>query len=120
MRKKIKQYCINNLDCYYVTNFGINYYPALLKNIDLVIGNSSSGIIEAHSVKTYSLNIGDRQKGRIISRNILNCKNDSYEITNNLNKIINNYKKYNVKTKIKVASFNKFQKYLDKIITYEK
>ena len=38
----------------------------------------------------------------------------------NLNKLINNYKKYNVKTKIKVASFNKFKNYLDKIITHEK
>ena len=87
--KKIKQYCINNLDCYYVTNFGINYYPALLKNIDLVIGNSSSGIIEAHSVKTYSLNIGDRQKQRYQNKSTLNCDFNKKNIVEKIIKILN-------------------------------
>ena len=40
----------------------IDFIHQFLKNVDCIIGNSSSGIIEAHSLKTYSLNIGDRQK----------------------------------------------------------
>lgn len=109
----------NNQKSFFIKTLGIDY-PFFMQNAYLLLGNTSSGIHESPYYGIPTVNIGDRQKGRNISRNILNCKNDSYEITNNLNKIIINYKKYNVKTKIKVASFNKFQKYLDKIITYEK
>ena len=41
-----------------------------------VIGNSSSGIIEAASFRAPVINIGNRQKGREQSANILNCDND--------------------------------------------
>ena len=50
-----------------------NYY-SFLTHVDLVIGNSSSGIIEAPSAKTPTLDIGDRQLGRIKSSSVFNCK----------------------------------------------
>ena len=46
---------------------GMSYFLNLIKKCDLVIGNSSSGIIEAPLLKTPSINIGDRQKGQIKS-----------------------------------------------------
>ena len=42
--------------------------------MDGVIGNSSSGIIEAPSFNIATINIGDRQKGRIQSNSIINCE----------------------------------------------
>ena len=108
----------NNKNSFFVHTLGIDY-PYFMKNAYLLLGNTSSGIHESPYYGIPTINIGDRQKGRSISRNILNCKNESSEITFKLNEIINNYKRYNIKTKIKIASFKKFQKNLDKIITYE-
>ena len=45
----------------------------MLRIVDALVGNSSSGIIEAPSLKTPTVNVGDRQKGRIQARSIVNC-----------------------------------------------
>jgi len=50
----------------------INYFSAM-KHATIVLGNSSSGIIEAASLKKYVVNVGDRQKGRDQSSNVINC-----------------------------------------------
>jgi len=44
-----------------------------MKHVDLLIGNSSSGIIEAASFKKPVVNIGDRQKGRLKGKNVIDC-----------------------------------------------
>ncbi|MFZ9028451.1 MAG: UDP-N-acetylglucosamine 2-epimerase [Crocinitomicaceae bacterium] len=54
-----------------IESFGkINYFAALTY-CDFVLGNSSSGIIEAASFKKYVINVGDRQKGRLRSSNVI-------------------------------------------------
>lgn len=55
-------------------------YLSVMKQVTAVIGNSSSGIIEAPSAFTATINIGDRQKGRIQSDSIINCKPDKKDI----------------------------------------
>ena len=52
-----------------------------LSLVDLVIGNSSSGIIEAPSFKTPTINIGDRQKGRIQASTVINTPPETKAIT---------------------------------------
>ena len=57
-------------------------YLSLLKNASLMIGNSSSGIIEAPSFELPVVNIGDRQKGRIRAANVIDvpvCEQDEIE-----------------------------------------
>jgi len=49
-------------------------YLSTMQFVDAIIGNSSSGIIEAPSFKIGTINIGDRQKGRIKTKNIIDCK----------------------------------------------
>ena len=49
-------------------------YLSFIKSVDVVIGNSSSGIVEAPTLKTPVINIGDRQQGRERSKNILDVK----------------------------------------------
>ena len=79
----------------------------MLKYADLIIGNSSSGIIEAPSLNRPSINIGDRQKGRLKAKSVLDTKANSKSIIKCINialskefkknkKIFNNpYKKRN-------------------------
>ncbi len=49
-------------------------YLSLLKHSDLMVGNSSSGLIEAPSFKLPVVNIGNRQKGRVRGRNIIDVQ----------------------------------------------
>ncbi|MGL4393465.1 MAG: UDP-N-acetylglucosamine 2-epimerase [Fusobacteriaceae bacterium] len=59
-------------------------YLNLLKNSEGLIGNSSSGIAETPTLNVGTLNIGDRQKGRIQSDATLNCECISNEIVKNI------------------------------------
>jgi len=63
----------NTRDLFIFPNIGFNDYNNLLKYSDFVFGNSSSGIIEAPFYKIPSINIGDRQKGRIRHLSVKNC-----------------------------------------------
>lgn len=54
-----------------VQNFGIQNYLSVLKNAVAMIGNSSSGLSEAPALKIPTINIGDRQKGRLRCESIL-------------------------------------------------
>ncbi|GFP77103.1 UDP-N-acetylglucosamine 2-epimerase [Clostridium fungisolvens] len=64
-------------------------YLSAMKYSSFVLGNSSSGIIEAPSFKIPTVNIGDRQKGRIQADSIINCDPNSKEITDAINKALN-------------------------------
>lgn len=54
-----------------IENFGTLGYFSCMRQVDFVIGNSSSGIIEAASLKKYVINIGERQRGRETGANIV-------------------------------------------------
>lgn len=55
-------------------SLGQRRYFSFMKYVDAVVGNSSSGIIEAPSFHIGTINIGDRQKGRIQADNVINCE----------------------------------------------
>lgn len=57
-----------------VKNLGSQKYLSLMSIVDLVMGNSSSGIIEAASFKKPVINIGDRQAGRLRNENVIDCE----------------------------------------------
>ena len=63
--------------CFAVTSLGTRRYLSAMKYATAVIGNSSSGIVEAPTFKIPTVNIGDRQKGRIQATSILNCSPDA-------------------------------------------
>jgi len=56
------------------TSMGQLRYLSAMKYAAAVIGNSSSGIIEAPAFKVPTVNIGKRQKGRVQARSIINCE----------------------------------------------
>ena len=72
-----------------VENFGkVNYFNAMFYST-LLIGNTSSGIIEAASFSKYVINVGDRQKGRTHGTNVFNTGFDSKKIVKLSLEIIN-------------------------------
>lgn len=63
-----------------IENFGKLNYFAAMRYCKLMIGNTSSGIIEAASFGKYVMNVGDRQKGRAQSDNIINVSFSAKEM----------------------------------------
>jgi len=55
------------------TNLGQKRYFSVIEQMDAVLGNSSSGIYEVPSFKKVTINVGERQKGRIQVASIINC-----------------------------------------------
>ena len=70
-------------------SLGKKDYFLVLKNVNGIIGNSSSIILESSSFKLPALNIGNRQNGRILTKNILSCNFNKAEIVKNIKKISN-------------------------------
>ncbi len=70
------------------TSLGQLKYLTLLKHVNVVVGNSSSGILEAPSLKTPSVDIGERQAGRLRAESVLFAENESKSITDKIRKAI--------------------------------
>jgi len=82
----IKDFCKNNSNYKYFKSLGQQNYLSCIKYVDAVVGNSSSGLIEAPHLKKPTINIGDRQRGRIQAKSIINCKPKKHSIINALKK----------------------------------
>jgi len=62
------------------TSLGQLRYFSCLAQVDGVVGNSSSGLLEAPSFKIGTVNIGDRQKGRLKAESVIDCEPNSESI----------------------------------------
>lgn len=69
----VKEFVENNSNSCFFTSLGQLKYLSCIANVNGVIGNSSSGLIEVPSFRKGTINIGDRQKGRLIADSVLNC-----------------------------------------------
>jgi len=67
------------------TSLGQLRYLSLLRHADVVIGNSSSGIIEAPSLGAQTVNIGSRQHGRTRAESIIDCESSHFQIASAIN-----------------------------------
>ena len=80
INQKIEAFCQSNPNKYKVVkSLGQLRYLSAMKYVDLLIGNTSSGIIEAASFQKPVVNIGDRQKGRLQSGNVIDCAGDALQ-----------------------------------------
>ena len=66
---------------FYASLGQLNYFSCI-QFVDGVVGNSSSGILEIPTFRKGTINIGDRQRGRIQSSSVINCGLDRQEILN--------------------------------------
>ncbi len=89
---ELEKFALKNKNCIVVSSLGTLKYFSAIKGSAVVIGNSSSGIVEVPSFNKPTVNIGDRQKGRIQADSIINCKPVEAEIEKALNKALK-YKK---------------------------
>ena len=92
--------------CVAFASLGAKRYLSLLKYCEVVIGNSSSGIIEAPCFKKPTVNIGKRQAGRIKAESIIDCDANKDEIIAAVNKAMSKSFKKTV-----VNSINPFSGY---------
>lgn len=89
INKMIEVFCKKNPMQYrLVANLGQFLYYNCLKHFDVMIGNSSSGIIEAPSFKMPVVNIGDRQKARLKPKNVIDANYSQKDITRGIKKAI--------------------------------
>lgn len=63
-------------------------YLSCLKYVSAVVGNSSSGLLEAPSLETRTINIGTRQSGRLKAKSVLDCTTEEDSIFNALIKVL--------------------------------
>jgi len=113
----LKKYLRKNKNFISVKTFGQKNFFSVLKIVDGIIGNSSSGILEMPSFKKGTINIGNRQKGRIQAASIINCPPKSLSIERSIRKLYSKsfrkkisssknlyYKKNTAKKIVKVVS----------------
>ena len=78
--KKISKDKNNSYPRLFIKNLGRTLYLSLLRKTKILIGNSSSAIVEAPSFGVYGINIGERQEGRLTAKNIINAKCNAQDI----------------------------------------
>ncbi len=113
INQMIDNYAKHKENCVVFTSMGQLRYLSALQFVDAVVGNSSSGIVEAPSFKIATINIGDRQKGRVQSKSTINVPPKKEAILQAFNKLYstefqqmlpevkNPYEKSNVSKNIK-------------------
>ena len=74
INKILEDYCEKHERFYLFSSLGMLRYLSAIKHAKFVIGNSSSGLIEAPSYKIPTINIGDRQKGRLMASSVICCE----------------------------------------------
>ena len=110
---EIKKFVKKNNNSKYFTSLGRKKYFSCIAHSDLVVGNSSSGIIEVPSFNKPTLNLGIRQNGRVGANSIINCekvseknivksleKLKSKKFKRNLKNVKNPYEKLNTSNNI--------------------
>lgn len=81
INQMIDEYVIKNSDrCAVYASLGQIRYLSALQYVDAVLGNSSSGLIEVPSFHIPTVDIGDRQRGRVCARSVIHCGNTADEI----------------------------------------
>lgn len=88
IRQLIDGFCTQRSNAKAFASLGRLRYFSSLRNVDVVVGNSSSGLAEAPCFGIPTLNIGDRQKGRAQGTTIINCLSEKQSIVDNLHKAL--------------------------------
>ena len=87
INRMIDDYVADHDNTISFTSMGQLNYLSALQYMDAVVGNSSSGLIEAPSFKIATIDIGDRQKGRIKSESVISCSPQKDDICKSLIKL---------------------------------
>ena len=83
----IEEYVSSNIKSVAITSLGQLRYLSCLKHVDGVIGNSSSGLLEVPTFKIGTINIGDRQRGRLKAISVIDCEPNEPSISSAIKKL---------------------------------
>ena len=83
----IEEYVSSNIKSVVFTSMGQLRYLSCLKHVDGVIGNSSSGLLEVPTFKIGTINIGDRQRGRLKAISVIDCEPNEPSISSAIKKL---------------------------------
>ncbi|MCX7830746.1 MAG: UDP-N-acetylglucosamine 2-epimerase, partial [Acidobacteria bacterium] len=112
IREVIEKYAKENEKIKPFDNLGTQTYFSLMNYASAMVGNSSSGVIEAMSFKLPVVNIGERQKGRARNANVIDCPFDKKKITYSLKVALSD----NFREKIKKSTNIYYKENSSKII----
>ena len=87
LREMVDNFCLSSPLSRAFTSLGQLRYLSCLQYVDAVVGNSSSGILEAPSFSIGTINIGDRQTGRLAASSVINCSSSKDSIINALDQL---------------------------------
>ena len=89
----------------------------MLNHSQIIIGNSSSGILEAPYFKTFSINLGNRQNGRVKPKTVIDCDYNYNQLNKKFNNLINKNKPKTIDKKfyLKGSASNKIINILSKL-----
>ena len=82
---KLREFSKNKSNVYLYKNLGSVNFLSVMNLCDVIVGNSSSALIEAPYFKKPVVNIGNRQKGRLKANNIIDCSNNYIDILEAIN-----------------------------------
>ena len=91
IRKRVKEFVESKKNAVYFENLHTDAYHYLLKHSIALVGNSSSGIIEAPSLGIYTINIGNRQDGRVRGNSVIDVPCKQKDISDALDKVLEVY-----------------------------
>lgn len=89
IRTEIEKFAKNKSNIIMVESFGMRGYLTCMKHSAFLLGNTSSGFVEASFFPKWVINLGDRQKGRIITPNIISVEPDKNKILDTITQIEN-------------------------------
>lgn len=78
--RRIEAFVASHPNARAYASLGQQRYLSCLKQVDAVVGNSSSGLVEAPSMGIGTINIGDRQRGRLRAASVIDCKPERGDI----------------------------------------
>jgi len=85
--KMVEQFVAQHTNAHAYTSLGQLRYLSCISHMDGVVGNSSSGLAEVPSFKKGTINIGDRQRGRLQAASVINCDPNCAKITAAIEKL---------------------------------
>ena len=85
--RQINEFCASHPQARAYTSLGQLLYLSCIRHVDGVVGNSSSGLTEVPSFRKGTINIGDRQRGRLRAESVIDCSADKLSITNAINRL---------------------------------
>jgi GDP/UDP-N,N'-diacetylbacillosamine 2-epimerase (hydrolysing) len=98
--KLIKKFTLKHKNAYFFKSLGQVNYFSFLNQVDGMIGNSSSGLLEMPYFKKGTINIGTRQSGRLFAKSVINIKIKKSKIIQAVKKLLSNNFQKNIRNNI--------------------